>query len=294
MTHALTWLGLWCCRLLAFSPRAVRVMASRTLGALAYRASRRRREIAMTNLRLCFPGASEERRAQIVRAHFDCYARAFIERFRVWFGTERDLRDLVRLEGLEHLHATAGRPVIVLAPHFLGLDAAGLRFQLETRFVSMYANQSNPVLNQWTLKGRSRFNDPVILARQQGIISLVKWMRRGLPAYFLPDMDFGPRDAIFVPFFGVPAATVTSVVRLSRSLGAVVLPLVSTMTHDGYVARFYPGWQHAADDSAETLAQGVERMNRFIEERVREAPEQYLWTHRRFKTRPPGLPSVYG
>ncbi|NBP26370.1 MAG: lipid A biosynthesis acyltransferase [Betaproteobacteria bacterium] len=294
MMRLLTLMGLWCARGLAFSPEMIRRPVAGLLGRLAHRFARQRRAVAETNLRLCFPGWTDQQRASVVRQHFDCYARAFIERFIVWFGSEDALRSLVKLEGLEHFQALQGRPVIVLAPHFLGLDAGGLRFQLEQRFVSMYSNQSNPVLNAWTLRGRCRFNDPIMISRQQGIGTLARWVRRGLPAYFLPDLDFGSSDALFVPFFGVPAATVTSVVRLSRSLDAVVLPLVTSMTARGYVARFYPGWKHPNDDQQETLAQGVERMNRFIEQSILSAPEQYLWTHRRFKSRPPGEPPVYG
>ena len=294
MMRLLTEMGLWCVRLLAFSPEVIRRPVASLLGGAAHRFAPRRRSVALTNLRLCFPQWTDQQRAAVVRQHFACYVRAFIERFIVWFGNEDAVRSLVKLEGIEHFQAVQGRPVIVLAPHFLGLDAGGLRFQLEQRFVSMYSNQSNPVLNAWTLQGRCRFNDSIMISRQQGIASLVRWVRRGLPAYFLPDMDFGPREALFIPFFGVPAATVTSVVRLSRSLHAVVLPLVTTMTEHGYVARFYPGWQHPDDDRQETIAQGIARMNQFIEARVRETPEQYLWTHRRFKSRPEGQPPVYG
>jgi KDO2-lipid IV(A) lauroyltransferase len=124
--------------------------------------------------------------------------------------------------------------------------------------------------------------------------TIARWLKRGVPLYFLPDMDLGARDAVFAPFFGEPAATVTSVVRLSRMLGATVVPLVTRMTDGGYEARFYPGWQHPNDDQQETLEQAATKMNQFIEQRIAEMPEQYLWTHRRFKTRPPGMASVYG
>lgn len=289
-----TWMGLWACRLLALGPGFLRRAVIWILGRLAFRFSAHRRDIALTNLRLCFPQWSEAQRMRVARRHFQFYARAFVERFAVWFGSPQRIRRMVTLRGLEHLQAADGRPVIVLAPHFLGLDAGGLRFQLERRFVSMYSNQSNPLLNAWTLRGRMRFNDPVIVPRQHGVRTLVTWLKRGLPLYFLPDMDFGPRDAVFAPFFGVPAATVTSVVRLSRALDAVVVPLVTEMTPGGYEARFYPGWRHPDDDAIETIAQGVEKMNRFIEARILERPEQYLWTHRRFKSRPPGAAPVYG
>jgi KDO2-lipid IV(A) lauroyltransferase len=129
-----------------------------------------------------------------------------------------------------------------------------------------------------------------LIRRSEGIIRLAKLVKKGIPAYFLPDMDLGSRDAVFADFMGQKAATVTSLVRLAQLTQATVVPMVTWMEETGYRARLYPGWRHPKD---EDLLLGVQRMNDFIAERVREAPEQYLWTHRRFKTRPPGEPSVY-
>jgi KDO2-lipid IV(A) lauroyltransferase len=290
----LTWIGLWACRWLAFGPRPLLRAVAWLVGNLAFATARHRRHVALTNLRLCFPQWDESRRRVVVRRHMVLYARAFLERFEIWFGDAQRLRRQVRIVDMEHLVAHDGRPVILLAPHFVGLDAGGVRFQLERRFASVFAHQSNSMLDEWTLRGRSRFNDPLIISRQQGMTSIARCLKRGVPIYFLPDMDLGPRDAVLAPFFGVPAATVTSVVRLSRMMDAVVVPLVTRMTDEGYEARFYPGWTHASDGGEESLVEGVTRMNRFIEQRILEMPEQYLWTHRRFKTRPPGEPSVYG
>ena len=178
----------------------------------------------------------------------------------------------------------------MLAPHFLGLDAGGIRLQLDCRMVSMYSNQSSDVLNNFVLAARSRFNDPVLLSRQDGIGRLVRLLKKGHTAYFLPDMDFGSRDAVFATFFDQPAATVTSVVRLAQLTGAAVCPMVTRMTDDGYEAEFYPAWFHTPDQD---LQAAVQQMNDFIEQRVLETPSQYLWTHRRFKTRPDGQPAVY-
>ncbi|MEN9772431.1 MAG: hypothetical protein RJA58_1074 [Pseudomonadota bacterium] len=294
MSRLLTLLVLWGCRLLAFGPRPLLRLVANGLGALTYRLATSRRAIAATNLRICFPNWTQGKQEEIARRHFVCYARAFLERFEIWFGSEARLSARVALKDIHHLEAFAGRPVIILAPHFLGLDAGGVRLQLDRQFASMYSQQSNPVLDDWTRRGRSRFNDPLLVSRQHGMTPLVRALKRGMPLYFLPDMDFGPRDAVFAPFFGEPAATVTTVVRLARSLGAAVVPLVTRMTEDGYEARFYPGWRHPNDDAEETIADGVARMNQFIEARILEMPEQYLWTHRRFKTRPPGAAPVYG
>ncbi len=295
MSPWLTWLGLWACRLLAFSPGPFRYFLARMAGAAAFWLGGSRRRVALKNLELCFPQWTPAHRDAIAKRHFELFVMAFLDCFRVWFGPSDTLKRLVRVAGVEHLEAARAGPVIFLAPHFLGLEAGGLRLQMEPRLVWMYSNQSHPVVKEWVLRGRNRFNALLILARQEGIEALVRWMRRGVTAHFSPDLDFGPRDAIFAPFFGNSAATVTSVVRLSRALGATVVPLVTRMIRPGeYEARFYPGWQHPNNDHEQTLAQGVEQMNQFIEARVLEAPEQYLWTHRRFKSRPQGQPPVYG
>jgi Kdo2-lipid IVA lauroyltransferase/acyltransferase len=294
VTRAITWLGLWICRALSFGPRPIVRGLAQCLGWLAFLFAKERRHVALTNLRICFPKMSDAERRAIAKGHFYFYARAFLERFEIWFGAAPRLRERVQISGMEHFIAHEGRPIIILAPHFLGLDAGGVRFQLERQFASMYSRQSNPVLDDWTRRGRTRFNQPLILPRHQGMTAIVRCLKRGVPLYFLPDMDLGARDAVFAPFFGEPAATVTSVVRLSRMLGAAVVPLVTRMTNDGYEARFYPGWQHPNDDAQETLEQAAAKMNRFIEQRILEMPEQYLWTHRRFKTRPAGAAPVYG
>ncbi len=139
-------------------------------------------------------------------------------------------------------------------------------------------------------RGRERFPGGVVLSRQQGVRAAVRLVRDGVPFYYLPDMDLGARDAVFVPFFGVPAATVTATARLVQLTGAVVVPFVTRMTPDGYVGRFYPPWPDYPGDDVEAATR---RMNAFIEDRVREMPEQYLWSHKRFKTRPDGAPGPY-
>ena len=259
-------------------------------GSLAWVLAVPRRRVARVNLRLCFPHWSEAQRRAVARGHFRYFMRSFFDRFIFWYGAPERIRRLCRLEGIEHFEPHRGRPVIVLAPHFVGLDAGGIRLSLEAQCASMYAAQKSRALTEAMTQGRMRFNNGRLLLRTEGLRPAVKALRDGLPFYFLPDMDLGARDAVFVPFFGVPAATVTSVARLARITGAVVVPLVTTMADDGYVARFYPAWQ---DFPGDDLAAATRRMNAFIEERVLEMPAQYLWSHKRFKTRPPGEPSPY-
>jgi len=259
-------------------------------GALAWLLAVPRRRVARTNLRLCFPHWSEAQRRAVARGHFRYFMRSLFERFIFWHASPQRIRRLCRLEDVEHFEQHRGRPLILLAPHFVGLDAGGIRLSLEARCASMYAAQKSRVLTEAMTRGRTRFGDGRMLLRTEGLRPAVKALRDGLPFYFLPDMDLGARDAVFVPFFGVPAATVTSVARLARITGATVVPMVTTMTDDGYVARFYPAWEGFPGDDLEAATR---RMNAFIEERVLEMPAQYLWSHKRFKTRPPGEAKPY-
>lgn len=294
MLSAFTWIGLWISHGLAKLPRALLRRLSSLIGTLTYWFYPYRRRIARRNLELCFPDRSESQRREIALRHFRLYGLAFFDRFRLWSCSAHALRQFVRLTNPEVLEAAGERPIIILAPHFLGIEAGGMRLQLERRLVNIYSLQRNPVLDDWTLRGRQRFNQPILLARSQGVVPAVRYVKQHVPFHFSPDLDLGRRDSIFVDFFGVPASTVTSLVRIARITRAMVIPMVTRMTTEGYEARFYPGWTHPDDDAQETVHDGVARMNRFIEERILEAPEQYLWTHRRFKTRPEGTPSVYG
>ncbi len=288
----MTRIGIAIIWLLHFLPLWILAPLGRGTGWLLYLLARERRHVALTNLRLCFPQHSENERRRIARAHFQALARSLLEHGVLWWSSKARVQSLVRIEGLEHWQAVAGRPVIWLAPHFVGLDMGGARIFTEWRLVSVYSQQKNPVFDQVLLRGRTRFVTPVLFSRQDGIRPVVKAIRDGLPFYYLPDMDFGDRDSIFVPFFGVPAATITGLTRLARLAGAVVVPAVTRQLagSQGYALRFYPAWENYPTGDA---AADTRRMNAFIEERVREMPDQYYWVHKRFKTRPPGEQSLY-
>jgi KDO2-lipid IV(A) lauroyltransferase len=152
--------------------------------------------------------------------------------------------------------------------------------------------QKDPFVDAFLKRKRERFPGSRMILRQEGVRAIVTALRDGQALQLSPDMDLGARDSIFVPFFGVPAATVPALSRIARLAGARVLPLVVHQLpgEGGYEARFYPAWEDfpSGDARADTR-----RMNAFLEERIREMPEQYLWTHRRFKTRPEGEAPVY-
>ncbi len=290
MNLLLSRLAVFLLWLLHWLPLPVLRFLGGLLGRLLFVLGRERRMVALTNLRLCFPEMSEAERIALARRHFIAFARAFLDRTLGWWAPRQRLERLIRLFGAEHLNDPQGRPVIVLAPHFVGLDAGGTIMTMTTPLVSVYSNQKNPVFSQVLLKGRLRFNQPILLSRQDGMRKAVKALKDGYPFYYLPDMDFGPQNSIFVPFFGVPAATLPTLSRLARQTGAAVVPCICRQVDKGYEIFLRPAWEHFPGDSVEA---DTERMNRFIENEVRQMPEQYFWLHKRFKTRPPGEERFY-
>ena len=277
------------------SPRTIAAISG-PLSSIGWWLAKSRRRVALINLRLCFPQLGEPERETIARQHFRAYMQAALEHGFLWNASGQRIRDYVSLhhehEWKRFQNGENKTPVIWLCPHFIGLDAAAIRISADTSGCSIYSEQSNADLDKMMLAGRTRFGDSKIIARTAGVKPIIRAMKFGLPFYYLPDMDFGARDSVFSPFFGVQAATITGVSRLAKLTGAVVVPVIATQRPKGagYDVRFYPAWEGfpSGNDDAD-----ARRVNAFIEDRVREAVPQYLWTHKRFKTRPPNEPSVY-
>lgn len=286
-------LGLGFMRLLSVLPLPLVRGIGWLLGQVLHTLAVRRRRIARTNWRLCFPHSSEAETTQAVRAHFVRFVQAWLDRSWLWQGSPALVQRRLRLKG--DVAPFAGQqPLVLLAPHFVGLDAGWTALNqagLPRTLCTIYAPQLNEAVDAWIYAGRQRFGQPHLLPKGQGLRSLAQAIKSGEPLYLLPDMDYGARDAVFVPFFGQTAATITSLSRFARLAGAQVLPVVSEMTPEGYTVRVLPVWDAfpTADAEADTA-----RMNRELERLITAMPEQYFWVHKRFKTRPSGEPSVYG
>ncbi len=284
--------GVFILWLIHFLPFRVIVAMGNGLGVLLYKVGKERRQVAMTNLRLCFPAMKDDEREKLVRAHFKMFARSLLERTILWWGSGERIRSLIRVEGVEHFEAIKHKSAVLLTPHFVGMDAGGQWIAQETDTVCMYARQKNVYLTELLLKKRARFRQQKLYSRQQGLRPILKGMREGHPFIYPPDQDQGVRDGAFIPFFGVPAATMTSLPRIAQMTGAKVVPSITRMLPGsaGYVLTFYPAWENypSGDDIAD-----ARRMNEFIEQRILEMPEQYFWLHKRFKTRPEGEAAFY-
>ena len=284
---AFLWLFQWL-------PLAVQAVLGSAFGRLGWHVVRSRRRVALRNLELCFPELPARERERLAREHFRWLGRSLLERGLLWYASAERMRRLIHVEGDVHLAERSERPVMWLAPHFMALDVAGasvLLFQ-KRKGISIYQRQSNAVLDRALRRGRLRFGNAEIFERDDAGRALVRAIRRGDAFFNLPDMDFGTRDAAFVPFFGVEATTLLAPSRMARALDMVVQPVVAEILPGGagYRVRYEAPW---TDFPTEDAVADAARMNRWIEREIRRNPAQYLWVHRRFKTRPPGEPSLY-
>ncbi|BCU07034.1 lipid A biosynthesis lauroyltransferase [Allochromatium tepidum] len=262
-------------------------------GRLGYWLAGSRRLVARRNLELCLPEITPAERERLLRAHFGWLGVAAFCQGVGWSASRARLARLTHLRHRERVDAciAEGRPVIILLPHFVGLELGGQTFSgLVHSGICMYQRIRNSVVEHHVKRTRGRFGG-LSVERQDDLRGLVREIKRGTPFLYLPDQD-GGRRGIFVPFCGIPASTVPMLGRFAAMTNAVVIPTFP---------RFLPwgrGLELTFDPPLDDFPSGdperdTARMNQVIESRLREMPEQYLWVHRRFKTRPPGEASIY-
>lgn len=280
--------------LLHWLPLPVLGRIGKGIGSVLFVLMRHRRRIALTNLKLCLTHLNDAERVAIARGHFQGYARSVLERGILWWASPQRLEKLIQIVPAVPTAAAAARPTIFMCPHFVCLEVAGVAITMAGPACSMYTPQRNRVFNEALRKGRLRFtpDERNLIAREAGIKHIIRAMREGRPFLMLPDMDFGRRESVFVPFFGVPAATLTAPARLTMATDGQVIPVVTRFLPDyqGWQVIFYPPWE---DYPGNDIDAATERMNAFIEKRILESPSEYFWSHKRFKTRPEGMASVY-
>ncbi|XUW88570.1 lipid A biosynthesis lauroyl acyltransferase [Burkholderia sp. M6-3] len=280
-------------KLFALLPYGLIARLGDGLGWLLYQIPSRRKRIVHINLSLCFPQWSDERREEVAQKHFRHAIRSYLERSVQWFGSAKKLEKLIQLDSAIDLTDPNLPPTLFLGFHFVGIEAGSifLNYSLKRRCGSLYQPMSNPELEKVAKAARARFGADMA-SRADSARIVLRWLRERKPVMLGADMDYGARNSTFVPFFGVPTCTLTAVGRLSKVGHAQVVPFIGEVlpNYKGYRLKVFKPWDNypTGDDEAD-----ARRMNAFLEEQIPLMPEQYYWVHKRFKTRPPGVPSVY-
>ncbi|REE20657.1 KDO2-lipid IV(A) lauroyltransferase [Paraburkholderia sp. BL27I4N3] len=280
-------------KLFALLPYGLTARIGDGLGWLLYQIPSRRKRIVHINLKLCFPEWSDERRDDVAQKHFRHAIRSYLERSVQWFGSAKKLEKLIQLDSAIDLTDPNLPPTLFLGFHFVGIEAGSifLNYSLKRQCGSLYQPMSNPELEEVAKAARARFGADMA-SRADSARVVLRWLRERKPVMLGADMDYGARNSTFVPFFGVPTCTLTAVGRLAKVGHAQVVPFIGEVlpNYKGYRLKVFKPWENypTGDDDAD-----ARRMNAFLEEQIPLMPEQYYWVHKRFKTRPPGQPSVY-
>jgi len=289
----LPWMFIGLIKAFSFLPMQVCWLLGAITGEVVYRIHRT--PTIKTNVRMCFPEKSEKERARFVRKYYREISYSFYCLGLAWFGSNRRLRKLAKLVGHEHCRKAleAGRNVILLAPHTVAMEVGGIRLAMDQPAMYLYSKPQNELIHEAIYYYRTRHSG-VGIARFDSLRPLLKEMKNGLPFYYLPDQDpdRSTMDYVFVPFMGVPAATFTAPARMAKIAKAVVLPCYSKQLPFGKGFEFIikPPMENFPTGDAELDAR---RINAEMEKIIEDMPEQYLWSYRRFKTRPDNAPSPY-
>ena len=287
--HWPTWIGIGLMAAMAHVPALVARPLARTFGRALHVLLRSRKRVAERNLELCFPETRESDRRQIAAHSFASLGEGAYEFPRAWWGSVATIR--YTIEGLEHIEQAraAGRGVLLLSGHFLTLELCGRLLCRHIPLAGMYRRHSAAAF-EWAVK-RGRLRYACAMFAREELRAAVKHVKGGGCLWYAPDQDMRGKDTVFAPFFSVPAATITATWQLARLTGAAVIPFFHHRDgKGGYVLRIGAPLQEVADEDATAH---TARVNALIEAMVREAPTEYLWIHKRFKTRPDGAPGLY-
>ncbi|WP_263078673.1 LpxL/LpxP family Kdo(2)-lipid IV(A) lauroyl/palmitoleoyl acyltransferase [Endozoicomonas sp. Mp262] len=288
----LTWLGLGLSILPTLLPYSWILAIGRGLGRLFYRWAKSRVHIARVNLKHCFPEMPDYEREALLKANFESVGIGLMEVAMAWWWPKTRLENKVRFEGLEQLQAQNGQGTILLILHFTTIEIAGAMIALRHSLDATYREHKNPVFEYMQRKQRMRYDKNSNLLGRRDVRGMLRVLRVGGTVWYSPDQDYGPKQSVFASFFDRQTATVTGTSRLAKMGKARIVPMIVTRKpgSEGYVLKLYKAWESfpSGDDQAD-----AEQVNRFVEHRVREHPEQYMWLHRRFKTRPEGEASLY-
>jgi KDO2-lipid IV(A) lauroyltransferase len=287
-----TWFSIALLRLISCLSYPCQLWMGKRLGRLIRRLPGCRQSVVEINLQLCFPEKSDKEREQIKNECYESIGIALVEMAMCWWWSDKRLKSLVEIRGLEHLETVlaGGQGAILLSGHFTSLEIGTRLFALTTPLQVMYRTQRNALLDRYLYSKRCGYLENVI--SKKNTRQLIKGIKKLIPTWYAPDQNFSSERNAFAPFMGVPTATITASSRLVRSAGCAMLPFYTYRKPDGtgYILTIEPPLENfpSGDDFLDATA-----INASIEKFVRSHPEQYMWLHQRFKSRPDGEPSLY-
>lgn len=287
-----TWLMIGALHIAAFLPWKVKIALGKVLGEFGYRFIKRRRHITETNIRLCFPELNEEEQARLVRRTFHANGIGVFETATAWCRDPEHMRYRVIYRGSEHIEKAKaqGKGVLVIGIHFSTLDLGGALHSLFNKADVVYRRHDNPLFEKFMTKARQGIHGAAI--DRHDLRGVVRRIKKGDIVWYSPDQDFGRAASVFAPFFGINAASIRLTAKIARLTGAPVVPFMFHRNDDNrtYTLEYEPALENFPTD--DEVADAT-RVNAFIERAIRRHPEQYLWLHRRFKTRPENEASLY-
>jgi len=288
----LIWTGYVLLRLISCLPYRVQIGLGLALGRLIMLLLPLRRNIAAINLRLCFPEWPEEKRRAVLWKHAEALGIGLFEFGITWWWSDARFRPLAHIEGLDNLHEALkqNKGAILLAGHFTTLEIISRVLKLHADFHPVYRKHNNPLIDHIITTGRVRHCGEVI--PHEDLRSLIRSLRSNIPVLYIPDQNFGRKHCIFVPFFGIQTATLPATSRLAAIDNTPVLPIVQQRL-PGYAGYRLVIERPLNNFPTSNLEEDTIRINQLFEKQVRDNPENYLWVHRRFKTRPEGEPPIY-
>lgn len=286
-----SWLLILPFKILTLLPLSLQLVIGKKLGALSQHFLTKRREVARTNLKLCFPSYSEQKVEQLLTKHFKSLGMYLFESALGWWGPQKEIQALTSISGLEHLdHALKkGKGVLLFSAHFTTLDLSGIMLSIQRPLHAVYRPNKNPVIDHIINQGRKR--QLLSTIPKDNIRQMIKKLKNGEIVWYAMDQNFDHKGMLFSTFFNIPAATNTATSRLVKMTGATVIPFFAHRKPDqsGYQLELLP----PLNIDGNHTQQETDQLNQLVEEAVRKAPEQYLWVHRRFKTRPDNQSSYY-
>ena len=286
------WLTFGLLRIIALLPYSAQVLLGRFMGSMIQAVSWKRQKIVDINLKLCFPEKSDDERRKIRNGCFQNIGISLLEMSMCWWWSERRLKPLVEIRGGEHIEAVlkSGQAVILITGHFTSLELGGRLFTLSIPLQAMYRTQKNRLFDSYLYTRRKSYLENII--SRKNMRQLIRGIKDLIPTWYAPDQNFPAEKNVFVPFMGVQTATITAGSRLAQSTGAAMLPFYPERKKDGsgYIIWIEPPLDDfpSGDD-----AKDATEINVLLEKFVRRNPDQYMWIHKRFKTRPEGEPPIY-